>query len=184
MDVLLQTFEIRPMCKWKNQRALYHRPACSCTSSLWSSADFLAPLKGQTVYSSKTKPVHPSESLPLQRATVHFPSLCFKGLAPWELLLFKHDCKQALQFSARRPSPFYRWGVSHCEGIKSQKQTKEHHITAVAHTAIVEHQEMRRWPENISAECTEHSEEPVEMDYKPFSSRIKIAFLVYAVWYF
>lgn len=42
----------------------------------------VAPLKGQTVYSSKTKPVHPSESLPLQRATVHFPSLCFKGLAP------------------------------------------------------------------------------------------------------
>lgn len=42
----------------------------------------VAPLKGQTVYSSKTKPVHPSESLPLQRATVHFQFLCFKGLAP------------------------------------------------------------------------------------------------------
>lgn len=91
---------------------------------------YVPPPMGQTVYSSKTKTVHPFESLLLQQATVHFLSLCFKGLAPWELLLLEHDCKQALQFSARQPTPSYWRILSHCETLRaSNLENKQKNIT-------------------------------------------------------
>lgn len=106
------------------------------------------PPKGQTVYSSKTKSVHPFESLPLQQVTIHFLSLCFKGLAPWELLLLKHDSKQALQGSRLPPTDEYYhtvrlWGH---QIWKTNKRTS--HYIACCH--IPTHQDISWWPTSIT----------------------------------
>lgn len=127
---------------------------------------YVPPPKGQTVYSSKAKSVHPFESLPLQQATVHFLSLCFKGLAPWELLLLKHDCKQELQFSARQPTPSYWRILSHCETLRaSNLENKQKSIALycmLPYSNALGVWTDGPWAPQPKVECRGGAEEPIE----------------------
>lgn len=167
-----------------NHGAFYYGSAIAALHHSSLQPIYVPPPKGQTVYSSKTKSVHPFESLPLQQATFHFLSLCFKGLAPWELLLLEHDCKQALQFSARQPTPSYWRILSHCETLRaSNLENKQNNITLYrmmpyTNTPGVELMACEHHSPKLNAkEVLRNLLWRLKIDYEFFSWRMEVALL-------